>query len=175
MAITATHVNYYHICHRKLWLFDRGIQMEHTSEVVDEGRLIHETSYARRSAKWQEINLGVAKIDFYDPQEKVIHEIKKSNKKEEAHIAQVKYYLYLLKEIGVDATAILEYPALRETLQVELHPDDMKEIEKWLEEIEDIVKSEECPGLLPRTKCSKCAYLDFCWSGEVEEKEIERD
>jgi len=175
MAITATHVNYYHICHRKLWLFDRGIQMEHTSEVVDEGRLIHETSYARRSAKWQEIDLGVAKIDFYDPQEKVIHEIKKSNKKEEAHIAQVKYYLYLLKEIGVDATAILEYPALRETLKVELRPDDMKEIEKWLEEIEDIVKSEECPDLLPRSKCSKCAYLDFCWSGEVEEKEIERD
>jgi len=166
MAITATHVNYYHICHRKLWLFDRGIQMEHTSEAVAEGKLVHESSYPRRSAKWQEVDLGVAKIDFYDPKEKVVHEIKKSNKKERAHEAQVKYYLYLLKKIGVEATAILEYPLLRETSQIELDDDGEREIEAGLQDIGAILKQEECPALLPISKCTKCAYLDFCWTKE---------
>jgi CRISPR-associated exonuclease Cas4 len=44
MIITPTHINYYHVCHRKLWLFSHGKQMEHTSELVAEGKLIHETS-----------------------------------------------------------------------------------------------------------------------------------
>ena len=34
MNITGTHFNYYQICHRKLWLFSNGIQMEHTSDLV---------------------------------------------------------------------------------------------------------------------------------------------
>lgn len=34
MHLTATHINYYHICHRKLWLFVNGINMEHNSETV---------------------------------------------------------------------------------------------------------------------------------------------
>ena len=41
--LTATHINYYHVCHRKLWLFSNGIQMEHTSETVQEGKLIGAT------------------------------------------------------------------------------------------------------------------------------------
>ncbi len=28
MHLTATHINYYHICHRKRWLFVNGINME---------------------------------------------------------------------------------------------------------------------------------------------------
>jgi CRISPR/Cas system-associated exonuclease Cas4 (RecB family) len=34
MTTTATCVNYYHICHRKLWLFANGIRMEHTSDTI---------------------------------------------------------------------------------------------------------------------------------------------
>ena len=30
MNLTATHINYFHICHRKLWLFANGINMWHT-------------------------------------------------------------------------------------------------------------------------------------------------
>ncbi|HQO50424.1 MAG TPA: Dna2/Cas4 domain-containing protein, partial [Bacteroidales bacterium] len=44
MQITGTHFNYFQLCQRKLWLFHNGMQMEHTSELVDEGRLIHETT-----------------------------------------------------------------------------------------------------------------------------------
>lgn len=45
MQITGTHFNYYQICHRKLWLFANGINMEHNSHLVYEGKLIHEESY----------------------------------------------------------------------------------------------------------------------------------
>jgi CRISPR-associated exonuclease Cas4 len=166
MRITPTHINYYHICHRKLWLFSHGMNMEHSSGLVDEGRQIHETSYPQRAAKWQEIDLGIAKIDFYDAADGVVHEIKKSNKKEPAHVAQVKYYIYLLRKIGLEAKeGVLEYPALRETEKVEYDEQDKIEIESWMKSIESIV-GRSCPGLLPKTKCRNCAYEDFCWSGE---------
>lgn len=142
--------------------------MEHTSGLVDEGRQIHEKSYPQRAAKWQEVDLGIARIDFYDPAGKVVHEIKKSNKKEPAHAAQVKYYIYLLGKIGIaDVSGLLEYPALRETEAVTYDEDDEKEINIWLSEIECIVGG-SCPAVLPKTKCKNCAYEDFCWSGEEE-------
>ena len=34
MTITGTHFNYYQLCHRKLWLFANGINMEQESELV---------------------------------------------------------------------------------------------------------------------------------------------
>lgn len=42
MKVTGTHFNYYQVCKRKLWLFANGITMEHTSDLVYEGKLIHE-------------------------------------------------------------------------------------------------------------------------------------
>lgn len=77
--ITGTHFNYYHICHRKLWLFAKGINMEHNSDLVFEGKLIHENTYTYRSERFKEIELSGIKIDFYDPKNKIIHEIKKSD------------------------------------------------------------------------------------------------
>ena len=46
-AFTGTQVNYYAICHRKLWLFSRDIEMERKHEAVQIGRLLSEESYAR--------------------------------------------------------------------------------------------------------------------------------
>lgn len=96
MILIATHINYYHLCHRKLWLFANGIRMEHTSETVAEGKLIGETTYTNRAEKYTEIQVDGIKIDFYDARNKVVHEVKKSDKVEQAHIAQVKYYIYKL-------------------------------------------------------------------------------
>ena len=69
MQVTGTHFNYYMICHRKLWLFANGINMESTSDLVYEGKLLHETSYPRRSEKYQEIAIDGIKIDYYDAKE----------------------------------------------------------------------------------------------------------
>ncbi len=76
-TITPTHVNYYHICRRKLWLFANGINMEHSSELVAEGKFIGETSYPQRAEKYTELEIEGAKIDFYDAKNKVVHEVEK--------------------------------------------------------------------------------------------------
>ena len=95
MNITATHINLYNVCKRELWLHANEIRFEHTSDLVYEGKLIHEVCYPQRSTKYEEIELDGIKVDFYDARNKVIHEIKKSDKVEEAHEWQLKYYIYV--------------------------------------------------------------------------------
>lgn len=53
--MTGTHFNYYHVCHRKLWLFANDINMEHTSDLVFEGKLLHEESYPQRPERYEVI------------------------------------------------------------------------------------------------------------------------
>ncbi len=167
MTITGTHINYYFVCHRKLWLFANGIQMEHTSELVDEGRFIHETAYPQRTEKYTEIELDGVKIDYYDPKNKIVHEVKKSNKIEQAHFWQAKYYLYVLNSNGVKgATAILEYPKLRRRDTIELSDADIRYLDKVRREITKIVYQEDAPQRIAKKLCRSCSYHDFCWSGE---------
>lgn len=167
MQLTATHINYFHLCHRKLWLFANGINMEHTSEAVAEGKLIGETTYTQRPEKYTEIEIGGSKIDFYDAKNKVVHEIKKSDKAEEAHEWQVKYYLWLLQQNGIDgATGLLEYPKLRQTTQVELSIPDVEHLQKLVQQIEAIVRQEQCPERINSKICKQCSYYDFCYIGE---------
>ncbi len=166
MLITGTHFNYYLICHRKLWLFANGITMEQTSDAVHLGKLIHENSYGQRSDRFKEIAIEGIKIDYFDTKKNVVHEIKKSDKKEEAHIWQVKYYLYVLEQNGINATGLLEYPKLRKTQEVLLDPPDREYIESAKKEIEKIIGAETCPERISKSKCRNCSYYDFCWSGE---------
>ena len=74
MQVTGTHINYYFSCHRQLWLFANGIQMEHTHDAVSEGKLIHQTSYPQRPSRYEEIAIEGIKIDFYDSKNRFIHE-----------------------------------------------------------------------------------------------------
>lgn len=164
MPITATHIAYLHTCKRKLWLFHHGIQMEHTSDQVAEGKLTGELSYPDRAAKYTELVLPGGKIDYYDAKNAVVHEVKHSNKVEEAHIAQVKYYLYLLREAGVDSpAAVLEYPRLRERQQVHWEPGDQQTVEKWISDVEELVAKKQPPGVIHAKICKSCSYYDFCY------------
>jgi CRISPR-associated exonuclease Cas4 len=167
MHITATLINLYHVCKREMWLHAHGIRMEHTSDTVYEGKMLHETAYPQRAERFREVELGGVKIDFYDPHAKVVHEIKKSDKAEEAHVAQVKYYLYVLEQHGMEGvTGILEYPKLRRTDRVTLEEDDRAMIAFWLSDIAKIIEQENCPPILNKPICKQCSYYDFCYSGE---------
>lgn len=167
MFITGTHFNYYQLCHRKLWLFANGINMEHTSDLVYEGKLIHEESYPQRSERYEEMEMDGIKIDFYDAKNKVIHEIKKSDKVEEAHRWQVKYYIYVLEQNGiVGVTGLLEYPTLRQTEKVELCDDDRKAIETMKLSIEQLINADVCPPVVHSKICKNCSYYDFCYVKE---------
>lgn len=168
MNTTGTHFNYYLICHRKLWLFANGINMESTSDLVYEGKVIHETSYPRRSEKFREIEIEGVKIDYYDTKNKVVHEIKKSDKHEKAHVWQVKYYLYVLEKNGIGAASgLLEYPKLHKTSEVLLTNPDRDAINEMITDIDRIIHQENCPPRIKKSKCKNCSYFDFCWSGET--------
>lgn len=169
MIITATHINYYYVCKRKLWLFASGIQMEHNSDLVSEGKLIHESTYPQRSAQYEELSMGPIKIDFYDKHRKVIHEIKKSNKIEEAHIWQVKYYILVMESYGISGvTGLLEYPKLRTTTTVSLSDQDRIVLSEVCNELETICAADLCPPKIKKSYCRSCSYFDFCYSNEDE-------
>lgn len=170
MNLTGTHFNYYQVCKRKLWLFANGINMEHTSDLVYEGKLIHEESYPQRSAKYEEVELDGIKVDYYDTLHKVIHEIKKSDKVDVAHEWQLKYYLYVFEQNGIEGVSgVLEYPVLRKRDIVLLSDVDREMIGEMKADIMQVIESEVCPPLEKKRICKNCSYLDFCYSGEVEE------
>ena len=138
--------------------------MEQSSDLVTEGKLIGENSYPQRPEKYVEIEIDNIKIDYYDSKNKIIHEIKKSNKIEFAHEAQVKYYIYRLKLMGIEGVrGILEYPTLRITKNVELTDIDILEIEKWENEISEIIDDNKIPEPINKTICKKCSYFEFCF------------
>jgi len=171
MQITGTHFNYYILCRRKLWLFANGLNMEHTSDLVYEGKLIQETTYPQRSEKFEEIEIGGCKIDYYDAKNKVIHEVKKSDKVELAHFWQVKYYIYVLEQAGIEGVSgIIEYPKLRKTDEVILSDRDRTEIIDIIERIYEIINSNECPDKTKLNICKRCSYYDFCYITEFDEK-----
>lgn len=168
MRTTGTHFNYYHVCKRKLWLFANGINMEHTSDLVYEGKMLHETSYPQRSERYEELEVDGVKIDFYDARNKVVHEIKKSDKIEEAHEWQVKYYIFVLEKNGVEGvTGLLEYPSMRQTNPVALTDEDRTRLVEIEEDIRGIIEKEECPPVIRTKICKQCSYYEFCYVDEI--------
>ena len=170
MQITGTHFNYYQVCKRKLWLFANNVNFEQTSDLVYDGKLIHEDSYPLRSSKYEEIEIDGIKVDYYDTKNKVIHEIKRSNKIEQAHEWQLKYYMYVFEQHGVtDVKGILEYPTLRKTQAVVLSDVDRDRIKEIVADIEMIISSDECPPIQKKGICKSCSYYEFCFTKEVDE------
>lgn len=161
IQVTGTEFNYYHICKRKLWLFAHDMEMEQESDNVFLGKLIHENSYQRKK---KEILIdGVIKIDFMD--DEAVHEVKKSNRMEDSHVAQLLYYIYCLRQKGVDIRkGIINYPKQRRTTEVELTPEKEDEIRDTIERIKEVENLEQPPELLDSKICRKCSYEEFCYS-----------
>lgn len=149
--------------------------MEQTSDLVADGKIIEEESYLQRSEKYSQIELshsynGISlrgKIDFFNTSKKIVHETKRSNKVESAHIWQVKFYLWLLKLNDIEADGgIIEYPKLRVTENVELTDKDIKYLESSVIEIEKLISSNNCPSVINARICKSCSYYDFCYADE---------
>lgn len=169
MTVTGTIFNYFMVCRRKLWLFAHGITMEQESELVYEGKLIHENSYPERNPNYEEIELDGIKVDFYDARHHVIYEIKKSDKLEAAGRWQLKYYLYVFEMHGVkDIKGVLEFPKQRKTENVTLTDEDRQKIKDMLADIEKACEEKACPPLLKKERCKQCSYYEFCYTNEIE-------
>ena len=159
--ITGVMIYYYEVCKRKLWYFYNEIQMEEGNENVAIGKVIDEETYKRDT---KHINIdNVVNIDFIRSK-KVLHEVKKSKKVEEASILQVKYYLYFLKKRGVDnIVGKIDYPLLKQSIDVKLTNEDIDNIEKILKDIKKIVSGDKPPLIEKKKICKACAYCDLCF------------
>lgn len=159
--ITGVMVYYYKVCKRKLWYFYNEIQMEQGNESVTIGKTIDEQTYKRDK---KHINIdNIINIDFIRSKG-ILHEVKKSNKVEEASILQVKFYLYFLKERGVeDIKGQIDYPLLKKNITVELLQEDIKIIKQIIDDINLIVNKEIPPNLEKKRICKSCAYYDLCF------------
>ena len=176
MNIIATHINYQIVCSRKLWLFANNIQMEHNSDTVYDGKLLHETSYPQRADKYSEIELSaeydgiqlIGKIDFYDAKEKIIHETKRGKSMEEAHTWQVKFYIWLFLLNGVNGvTGHIEYPRLRKTSEVFLIEPDIVFLKETVGAIKELIGQQTCPPVINAKICKKCSYYELCYIDEL--------
>jgi CRISPR-associated exonuclease Cas4 len=169
MNVSGTHFNYYQVCKRKLWLFSNGISMEYSSDLVYEGRMLHKTSYPQRPERYTELEIDGIKIDYYDARNKIIHEIKKSDKIENAHQWQVKYYIYILEKNAINGVkGLLEYPMIKHTAEVILSDEDRSQLVCMKDDILRIIEGEKCPDIISSKICKQCSYFEFCYVREEE-------
>ncbi len=159
--VTGVMVYYYFVCSRKLWYFVNDLTMEQSSDLVSMGKLIDETSYKREKKNIlidENIN-----IDFLKDW-RIIHEVKKSRKIEEASKWQLKYYIWLLKKKGIAIEkGILDYPLLRKREKVFLTEKDEQKLEDILNKIEKIMLLKQPPEIIKKSICKKCAYYELCY------------
>jgi len=159
--ITGLMVYYYEVCKRKLWYFVNEIQLEENNSNVILGKLLEENTYTRDEKK---INIDrIINIDFIRSK-KILHEIKKSNSIEPASLLQVQYYLYYLEKKGlIGLKGILDYPLLKQTVEVNLTGEDRENLDNIIIGIKEILRKESPPTLEKKGICKKCAYFDLCF------------
>lgn len=161
--VNGTLVQSYMICKRQAWLMSRQIIPDQQNPYIELGRLIDEESYGRDKKK---INLENIVIDLIrnKDEEILIGEVKKSSRAKESAKMQLLFYLYILKEKGLNTKGILLFPEEKKKELVELTEEMEIKIKNIIEEIEYIILQELPPPFKKNNFCSKCGYKEFCLS-----------
>lgn len=161
-SLTGVMMNYFHVCHTELWYFAHDVEMEHTSDLVHLGRLTHEEHYTRDASK-EEFMLAGIKLDRVTA-DGYIHEVKKSDRAQEAHLWQLKYYLWVLQENGFGKLkGVLEFPRQRKRLDVALSEDDERNMQIKMAAIQNIIALPQPPKAKKIPFCRQCSYRELCW------------
>jgi len=168
-------VGYYLICPRKAWLSMRGLWMEQESTAVALGRQVGERSYKRQNkelmlhAEAPDGTPLVGKIDWAQLGQGVLHETKKSRSCEEAHIWQLRFYLWLLKlndatcPDGTPFRGEINYPKLRRTEPVRLGPQHEERLAHVVVELRRLATQDHPPLRIDRRSfCRRCAFEELC-------------
>lgn len=168
--------SYFLICPRKAWLVRQGIWMEQESEDVALGRLLDEASYSR-SEKHLDLHATAldgtpltGRIDRAVLRDGVLHETKKGRSCQEAHLSQVRFYLWLLKLNGVTGPGgapfrgQIDYPALRRSEPVALGPQQEEELTLQLGQLNQMLGELHPPERIPKREfCRRCAFEELCY------------
>ena len=141
--------------------------MERESEAVQIGKQIGAQSYGRQKKEIGLNNQIVLDWAENQPDENgvlTIHEVKKSKAVWAAHRLQMLFYLRFLREHGVAARGVIDYPEIKQRETVELTPDADAELDQALGQVKAIIESQTPPARLDKPSfCSKCAYFDLCY------------
>ena len=133
--VTGTHVWYYYICKREVWLMIHQLEANQDDENMQMGKAIGEHSYKRAK---KEIDLGNAKLDLIRTENgqvvvgksRVFSLCRKCSK-------QLLFYLLQLKEMGIEARELL-IPEEKKRIDILLDEASEKEIIATIAKIEQI-------------------------------------
>jgi len=153
-------VNYYFICKRKLWLFDKKLGMEGTSEKVSLGKLLHEYSYPKERKRNVLID-NLISIDIVN--DETVSEVKYSKKMEEANRWQLYYYLFYLEQLGIKRRGLVNYPRQMRKEEIKLTEEVKEKLVEILKDIKAILSLPQPPSVERKSYCRKCAYYYFCF------------
>lgn len=162
LKINGTLIDCYYICRRETWLMARHIIPDEDNPYLEMGRFINDTSY-KRSRKQIHLENVVLDLTRLDEEKIIIGEVKKSSKAAHAARMQLCYYLYVLREYGIDAEGELLFPKEKKKEKVLLTDDLINELEKAMEDIRKITSEETPPPPVKIGYCVSCAYREFCW------------
>lgn len=163
MDVTGTHIWYYFICKREVWLIIHNIAADQDDESLDLGRFINEHTYQRNK---KEILIGNIMVDRVrkEGEQLIIGEVKKSSSYIKSARYQLLYYLQTLRKMGIDARGELLFPKERKKEDVYLTDEADQQLREAVEDIRLIAKSPVPPVPKKITYCRKCAYREYCWA-----------
>lgn len=164
--ITGTLIWYAMICDREVWLMAHEIEPNRDDPRLEWGRFLSEITYPRSHTR--EISLPGMKLDLIerDGPRLVVGEVKSSSRFVEAARMQVLYYLWRLREMGIEAEGELRFPKERRRLVVQLDEEGIQAVEHVVARVESLVAMPLPPPAKRIRFCRICAYREFCWSDE---------
>ncbi|WP_028043567.1 CRISPR-associated protein Cas4 [Candidatus Stoquefichus massiliensis] len=162
MKVNGTLMNYYIHCPRQCYLHAHRLNLENNSEDVKVGKALHESKYLN------DVNAEIAieNIRLDKLTKEYLTETKKSDADVEASRWQLIFYLYKLKEKGVERKGKLEFIQKnkeKKTVIIELDEQLETELLIKINEIEKLLKSEQVPSVIEKKHCKKCAYYEYCY------------
>ncbi|MSR91905.1 CRISPR-associated protein Cas4 [Inconstantimicrobium porci] len=163
LKVSGIKINYYFICKRKLWLFSKGITMENGNDRVLEGSVVHEESYRRENTKELLID-NLIRVDIINKD--FVKEVKISSKMKEADKMQLLYYLYYLKQLGIDREGTINYVKEKKIENISLTHDSELLIEDTLKNIKKLLEEKYPPKVEKFPYCKKCSYFEYCYIRE---------
>ncbi len=160
--MNGTLINYFFHCRRQCYLHGNRMNLEDNSEQVKIGKALHDEKGEKDNA---EIALENIRLDRLT--EEYLTEMKKSDADVEAAKWQLLFYLKVLKDKGIIRKGKLEFvengKSERKILYFELTEEIEKELQEYIQEIEELLEQPEVPAILNKAGCKKCAYYEYCY------------
>jgi CRISPR-associated exonuclease Cas4 len=162
MKINGTLVNYYIHCPRQCYLHAQRINLENNSKDVQIGKALHEIKYKNDD----NAELAIENIKIDKLTKEFLVETKKSDSDIEACKWQVIFYLYKLKQKGIERKGKIEFIQKnkeKQTMIIILDENLEIELMKKIKDIEILVNNNKVPEVINQKKCKKCAYFEYCY------------